>query len=131
MLFHVFGSQGERRAFGGSAFMELLFCRLPIGTRAKKLVATRSIKGWQDDSLYVSDDDIDLFYREYGHIFNSGVYGNLKSGTVDIFGVNYYAPHLIDSIIESTFQCKPTDYEILIRWLNKAKEYNGFYILGI
>lgn len=26
---------------------------------------------------------------------------------------------------------KPADYEALIEWLTKSKEYNGFYILGI
>lgn len=93
-------------------------------------MAARSIKNWQNDSLYVSFDDLEQFYIEYSHIFNCGVYGNLKTGTVDIFGINYYAPDLIDSI-KSMLKHKPTDYEILIQWLNKAKECNGFYILGI
>ena len=26
---------------------------------------------------------------------------------------------------------KPMEYEILVEWLRKAKQYNGFYIYGI
>lgn len=129
MLFHTFNSQDERRDYGGSAFIEIQFCKIPYGTKSKKIVAVNSINHWQNDSLYVSEED--KFYHEYSHIFNSGIYNNLKSGTVDIFGINYYAPSLIDSIIEKLQKDKPSDYKTLIEWLTTAKEYNGFYILGI
>lgn len=129
MLFHIFNSQEERRNFGGSAFIEMQFCKLPSGTKAKKLVSPSSINHWQNDSLYIDDENV--FYQEYSHIFNCGIYNNLKSGTVDIYGINYYAPSLTDSIIERLHKDKPADYEALIEWLNKSKKYNGFYILGI
>lgn len=129
MLFHIFKSQEERRNFGGSAFIEVQFCKLPIGTKLKKVVSIGSINNWQNDSLYI--DDVDLFYTEYQHIFDCGIYNNLKSGVVDIFGINYYPPELLVSIIQRLNKDKPTDYTVLIDWLMKSKDYNGFYILGI
>lgn len=129
MLFHTFGSQEERRKFGGSAFIEVQFCKLPVGTKLKKIVAVGSIKNWQNDSLYI--DDVDLFYTEYSPIFNCGIYNNLKRGIVDIFGINYYTPDLLDSITQRLDIDKPIDYKLLTDWLKKAKVYNGFYILGI
>ena len=129
MLFHVFSSQEERRTFGGSAFIEVQFCKMPYKTKTKKIVAVNSIKHWQNDSLYINDED--TFYQEYSNIFNCGIYNNLKSGIVDIFGINYYEPSLVDSIITKLHKNKPIDYMILVEWLTKAKEYNGFYILGI
>jgi len=131
VLFHIFNSQEERRAFGGSAFIELQFCKLPFDTKIKKIIKTNSIKHWQNDSLYVYVDDIGTFDQEYSHIFNDGTYNNLKSGAVDIFGINYYKPSLTDSIIEELNKEKPMDYEALIAWLITSKSYNGFYILGI
>ena len=129
MVFHMFASQEERRSFGGSAFIEIQFCKIPHGAKVKKIVAVNSINHWQNDSLYIDDED--TFYQEYGNIFNCGIYNNLKSGTVDIFGINYYAPCLIDSMIAKLQKGKPSDYKTLVEWLKKAKEYNGFYILGI
>lgn len=129
MLFHVFSSQEERRTFGGSAFIEVQFCKMPYKTKTKKIVAVNSIKNWQNDSLYINDEN--TFYQEYSNIFTCGIYNNLKSGIVDIFGINYYEPSLVDSIITKLHKNKPIDYMILVEWLTKAKEYNGFYILGI
>ncbi|MBQ7797397.1 MAG: hypothetical protein IJ374_12700 [Lachnospiraceae bacterium] len=129
MLFHVFNSQDERRKFGGSAFVEMQFCKLPSGTKVKELVAVSNIDHWQNDSLYIDDEN--KFYQEYSHVFNCGIYNNLKSGTVDIYGINYYAPSLTDSIIKRILEDRPTDYETLLEWLNMSKAYNGFYILGI
>lgn len=57
-----------------------------------------------------------IFYR-------CGTYNNLNSGTVDIYGINYYAPPLI---IEKINKHKTT-----VEWLNESKKYNVFYILGI
>ena len=62
MLFHTFNSQEERRAFGGSMFIELQFCKLPVGTKNKKIISVDSIVNWQNDSLYVSNEN--MFYKE-------------------------------------------------------------------
>ena len=129
MLFHEFASQEERRSFGGSAFIEIQFCMLPKNTNVKKIVAINRINHWQNDSLYILDEA--TFYKEYCNIFNCGIYNNLQSGTFDMFGINYYDSILIDSIIAKLQQDTPADYKILIEWLIKAKEYNGFYILGL
>ena len=119
MLFHVFNSQEERRAYGGSAFIEIQFCKLSTKRKVTERVALRSIQHWQNDSLYVDDED--LFYNEYRCIFD----------TMDIFGMNYYGPESINPVIEKLTATKPKDYEILVDWLSNAKEYNGFYILGL
>lgn len=129
MLFLCFNSQKERRKYGGSKFIELQFCKLPVETEIKDIVAVDNINHWQNDSLYICDENV--FYREYSRIFNCGIYNNLKSGVIDIYGINYYAPSLLDSVIEKLRKEKPLDYEYLINWLNIAKKYNGFYILGI
>ena len=91
--------------------------------------AVGSINNWQNDSLYIDNDN--AFFQEYNNIFNCGIYNNLKSGTVDIYGINYYAPSVTDTIIEKLHKDKPADYEVLIEWLTESKEYNGFYIFGI
>lgn len=131
MLFHTFKSQEERRQYGGSAFIEIQFCNMPVQAAIKELVAVNSIQDWKNDSLYVYIEDDSLFFREYSGIFDCGTYNNMKTGIVDLYGINYYAPSLTDSIIERLNEEKPTDYEILAEWLRKSKEYNGFYILGI
>lgn len=74
---------------------------------------------------------MDEFLDIYGDIFDCGTYNNLKTGIVDCFGINYYKPELIPSIIERLYEDKPKDYLKLIDWLNQAKQYNGFYILGV
>ena len=39
MLFHVFNSQEERRAYGGSAFIEIQFCKLSTKRKVTERVA--------------------------------------------------------------------------------------------
>lgn len=129
MLFHIFNSQEERWNYGGSGFIEIQFCKLPVGTATDKLVAADSINYWQNDSLYIDNEN--EFYEEYSSIFNNGIYNNLGCGTVDVYGINYYAPTSTDSIIEKLRKDKPADFETLLEWLIKSRSYNGFYILGI
>lgn len=129
MLFHIFDSQEQRREFGGSAFIEIQFCKLPCNAEIKDVVAVRNINHWQNDSLYINDEGI--FYSQYCNIFDCGTYNDLKKGVIDIYGINYYAPAQIHSIIDKVRETKPMDYETLLEWLINAKKYNGFYILGI
>lgn len=129
VLFHRFASQEERRRCGGSAFLEIQFCRLPAGTPLKELVAVDQIRDWQNDSLYVADEN--TFYREYGSVFDCGVYNNLECGPLELYGINYYAPALTDPIIERLRKDAPPDYEVLVTWLIQSKKYHGFYILGL
>lgn len=128
-IFLSFESQDERRNYGGSCFVELQFCRLPMSAPIEKIVAVSSIRHWKDDSLYVSDDS--RFFNIYSSIFNGGVYCNLQSGIVDTYGINYYDPALTEVIIQRLLSEKPEDHERLVEWLKEAGAYNGFYVLGI
>ncbi len=129
MLFYTFANQEQRREAGGSDFIEIQFCKNMKENSVKKLVSVDSIQNWKDDSLYVKDEN--LFYTEYSHIFNCGIYNDLESGTVDIYGINYYSPAVTDSILKKLYETKPMEYEKLAIWLEKTKSYNGFYILGL
>ena len=129
MLFQTFRSQAERRRQGGSCFVELQFCRMPPGTPVRRLVDVDSIRNWMDDSLYVDDET--ALYREYGRFFTGGVYNNLRRGPVDLYGINYYESAMIDPLMERLRREQPLEYETLLGWLERAKDYNGFYILGI
>ena len=131
MLFHSFNNQDERRAFGGSDFLELQFCKLKKGTNIKSIVSTRNIIDWCNDSLYVYGDDTEVFYKYYKDVFKNGVYNNLKSGDIDFFGINYYSTDQVNEMIKIIEEKKPEEYTVLLLWLNKAKEFNGVYILGV
>ncbi|MBR3137696.1 MAG: hypothetical protein IKG32_11915 [Clostridia bacterium] len=131
MIFHSFPSQQERRRFGGSAFLELSYCRMPSGTTVKEIVSVRAIENWKDDSLYVYLDDLDIFFVEYNGIFNDGTYNNLKSGPLDLWGINYYSPSQVVAIMQKIETCKPKDDDILLKWLQRADKANGIYVLGI
>ena len=129
MIFHTFANQDERREYNGSCFMEIQPCLLPKDTKIEKIVAVDSIINWKDDSLYISDENV--FYTHYSGIFNCGIYNNLKSGIVDIYGINYYPPETLDGIIDAIKTAKPLDYQPLLKWLEQNKNHNGIYILGI
>ena len=131
MLFHSFNNQEERRAFGGSEFLELQFCQLERGIKIKSIVSTKKIEHWNSASLYVHGDDFDAFYEHYKDVFKNGTYNNLKSGNVDFFGINYYSPEQVDEMINVIKEKQPKDYQVVLDWLNNAKVYNGVYILGV
>lgn len=131
MLFYTFSSQEERRKLGGSDFIEIQFCRMLRNTAVEFITAVDSIRHWRDDSLYVSGDDTGVFMQAYGGIFDRGIYNNLETGPIDPCGINYYGPGAIDAIVAKLQDIKPADYEKLAEWLNTAKQYNGFYILGV
>jgi len=129
MSFHIFHSWEEQQAVGTGAFIEIQFCKLPIGTETKEIVSVDSITNRKKDSLYIFEEN--MFYKEYRSIFHHGIYNNMRCGTVDIYGINYYAPSLLDPMITQLQKQKPVDYKTLTEWLIKAKAFNGFYILGI
>ena len=128
-LFKIFNTQDERREYAGSAFIEIQFCKMPVDTPIEKIVSVDAIEHWKNGSLYVVDQNI--FYQQYREVLPEGIYNNLKTGPVDIYGINYYAPVLIDDIIKKIRSKKPEDYRILAEWLSNAILCNGFYILGI
>ena len=130
-MFYSFATQEERRAFNGSDFLELQFCRMPPGTDIEVLVAVDSITDWLNDSLYVSGDDMNAFWEIYSPIFTGGVYNNQETGPVDLYGINYYSPELTETIAARLRREKPSGCGKLLEWLTQAKQYNGFYILGV
>lgn len=130
-MLDFFLSQAERRQLGGSDFLEIQFCRLPRTAKLESIVPVDSIKYWRDDSLYVSGDDAERFLQEYAGIFGCGIYNNLAMGAVDLCGINYYRAESVAVIIAKLIEKKPTGFETLLSWLDRAKQYNGFYILGL
>ena len=131
MLFHSFSSQTERREYGGSDFIELQCCKLKRGTSIKKIISIDHIEHCKTDSLFLSGDDMDNFIFLYSDIFNQGFYNNGKSGSLDLFGINYYPPELEEAIIKRLRERNSDDDRILTDWLMTANEHNGLYILGV
>lgn len=128
MLLYQFASQEERRAVGGSGWMELQPCRLPAGTPVQPCLDAK-LSFWRLDSLYIRDEN--RFCREYGPIFSDGFYQNRSRGPVDPCGLNYYPPDLIPAMLERLWQLRPPEYETLLEWMDRAGPCHGFYLLGI
>lgn len=131
MLFHTFASQDERRAFGGSAFMELQKCKQKPGTKLEKILSIETIVHWKNDSLYVYIDDIHGFQAQYGNIFRDGCYQNGERENFDCYGVNYYTPEQTLRIAKALTEEMPTDFQVLLDWLKTAEKCNGIYLLGL
>lgn len=132
---HIFLSQEERKKIGGTLFIEFQYCNMKPGTKIQDLLPEDGIDCWLDDSLYVYIGDIDIFIEEYADIFHCGIYYSdnnhkLERG-LELYGTTYYSPDQVESITAEILESKVTDYEILIDWLKKVKNYNGFYISGI
>ena len=129
MLFYKFNNQEERSAFGGSCFIEIAYCKMPINSLIDDIIKLDNIKFWNNNSLYVHDEN--KFYSEYSAILNKGYYNNLKQGTIDIYGINYYTKEETENIKKKLKENKPEDSEALLNWLEYAAKFNGFYVLGI
>ena len=112
------------------ACLELAYCKLPNKADIKKITSISHIPFNAEDSLCVVFPFIKDFIEQYDDIFTGGTYQNLKTGPVDVCGLNYYNPELTNQIIDKVRTQKPTEYELLLNWLEEAKQYNGFYILG-
>ena len=130
MLFHTFRSQGERRAFGGSDFMELQYCRLPPGTAMEEIVSADAIENWKSDSLYVHGGEAERFLEVYGATVTGGVYSSGARGPVDVCGINFYTQAQAAQIMERLEAEQPPEYRTLLGWLRAGSRYVGFYILG-
>ena len=130
-MFHTFSSQEERSKFGGSYFIELQYCKFNPGTEIRKIISVDAIEHWKNDSLYIHGNDDNKFVSHYGKIFTGGIYNNGKSGMVDVYGINYYSCEQTKLILDRLKEMKPLNYRMLLSWLEKVKENNGFYILGL
>ena len=127
MLFYGFSSQEERRTFGGSCFAELAFCK-GVGDT---LFKTENLPFWKNDSLYIPDMEQGPFWLAYKDIVGEGWYSPERRGPLDIYGMNYYTPEDLEAIITRVRDQQPQDWEKLLPWLEEARKYNGFYILGV
>lgn len=130
-MFLTFNTNDERFEYGGSSFIEIQFCKMPLNSKIESIVSVDNIKHWRPDSIYIRADDDRDFYKQYRNIFNSGFYNNMEKGIMYLYGINYYTAESIDDIILKINETKPDDYTILLKWLEEAKKYNGFYILGL
>ena len=126
MLFLTFA---EKKACGGSDFLELQYCRLPAGASLAARVAVDAIGHWQEDSLYLSDAE--AFFRDYQAVLGYGTYNNLQEGPADLCGINYYTPEQTAAIAEALCRNQPEDWQRMAAWLEGAKAHNGFYLLGL
>ena len=129
MLFYTFSTQEERRNFGGSDFIELQYCRLKR-TRFQRIISDCN-GHWEDDSLYVRGRHLDEFLAAYSDVLSEALYPNKKSGPVYPFGPNYYPPERVPAMIARLHERNSEDDRVLAKWLLKATEYNGFYVLGV
>ena len=130
-LFMTFDNQDERRECGGSCYIELCFCKLSKDAETKDILDLDENIFWQNDSLYIHGDYQNQFYNEYKEIFGLGINAGMKESLFDTWGLTYFNPEKIPGIIERANENKPEGYEDLTEWLEKAREYNGFYILGV
>ena len=128
-MFLKFDSQEDRRKYGGSCFIEIQFCKLPSGKKIESII--KGYDHWQNDSLYIYDTDHSAFYLIYKDIIGYGIHPNMSEGYFDTWGVTYYDFNMIEAIEERLKEYKPEEYEILFKWLEEAKQYNGFFILGV
>lgn len=131
MIFRQFRSQNERSAKIGSDCIELQYCRKKRGTPVSRIVDVNAIKNRDNTSLYFSDDDSEKFYAEYSEIFCGGIYSNGESGPVDFYGINWYSPEQVKLVCAKLKERASEDDRVLLDWLEKARKYNGIYILGV
>ena len=117
-------------ALGNRTAIEIQYCKLPLKTSIKRKVSVSKIKSQLQDSLYVTLGDADSFLDIYCEIFSNGVYNNLSTGKIDLFGINYYSNEEVKNIIKRLKEVKPKCYLQLLKWL-EAETFNGIYILGV
>ena len=111
--------------------MELQYCKAKRGTEIKHLCAVHNIRHWANDSLYIHDDDTELFYSTYSSLLGNAFYNNGRSGKIDLCGINYFTPQDATSAAERIKTEKPIECDIFLTWLQKGEKYNGFYLLGL
>ncbi len=110
----------------GGDWVELQYCFLPEHTPLHKRLSLNRLVFGQIGSLYAEGFS---FCNAYAACLGDGVYANLKSGPLDLCGVNYYPPTAVAPIVERILAEKPPEYETVVRWLEKAAR--GFYVMGI
>lgn len=114
----------------GTCYLEFQFCKIEKTVKLNK-VDVNIIENWKEDSLLITDEDFEDFYKLYGNILNCALFPNGKKGFFP-YGVNYYDKESAEKILSKLKNQIEERYIILISWLEEViKKYNGFYILGI
>ena len=114
----------------GTCYLEFQFCKNDKPIKLGK-VDVDIIDNWKEDSLLVSDDDFNEFYKLYGKIFECALFPNGEIGFFP-YGINYYDKNATEKILFELRKIVDDKYLNLIFWLeNATNKYNGFYILGI
>lgn len=130
-MFLQFTDEKERILYGGSAFLELQYCNAKQGTSVKNLCAVSNIRHGANDSLYIYDDDMEVFYSAYAPLLGEAFYNNGRCGKIDIGGINYFSPQAAALAAKRIAAEKPIEHEIFLTWIQKAVNRNGFYLLGL
>ncbi len=130
-MFLKFETQEERRAYGGSAFIEIQYCPLPGGTPDNRIVSADLIAHWDIASLYVSCDDASAFFNAYREILSHSLHNDMREGAVDLWGINYYNREKTELIAKKLEAQRPQGFETLLAWLREDPYHNGFYVLGV
>lgn len=112
-------------------YIEFQVCYKCLNTSHELLVKVDSISFNVESSIYIDFLDYEKFISIYGIYFNNCMHNNLSEGALDPYGINYFSLDKTKLIIEKISTVKPFECEKLIDFLNKAKDNNGFYILGI
>lgn len=114
----------------GTCYLEFQFCKNDNPIKLDK-VNIDIIDNWEDDSLVISDEDFNEFYKFYGKHFECALFPNGKKGFFP-YGINYYDKKTTEKILFELKSIIDKKYLNLIEWLEiSIKKYNGFYILGI
>lgn len=123
----MFITNKERK---GTCYLEFQFCRNENPIKSNK-VNIDIVDNWHEDSLLISDQDFNEFYKLYGNIFQCALLPNGEMG-FSAYGINYYDKNISEKILFQLKKIIDNKYLNLIEWLDIAiKNYNGFYILGI
>ena len=72
----------------GTCYFEFQFCKNDKPIKSGK-VDVDIIDNWKEDSLLVSDDDVNEFYKLYGKIFECALFPNGEIGFFP-YRINYY-----------------------------------------
>lgn len=112
----------------GTAYFEFQYCKKDWNI---KKILKNGYSFWEKDSLLVHIDNDKKFFDNYLKYFELTNAPNGKT-VFCYYGVNYYTKEQTVSILERINTDKPNEYQVLIKWLEKAiSDYNGFFFIGI
>ena len=102
----------------GTCYLEFQFCKNDKPIKIVK-VDIDIIDNWKEDSLLVSDDDFNEFYKLYGKIFECALFPNGKIGFFP-YEINYYDKNNLQELYNKRKEQYTNNYET-IKILEKEK----------